>query len=74
MSMLYAYTTQAQVRAAFWSEHPDLPRRRIRNYSGNGLMYPTDTRCAFVDFVDYLSREHLISHALAHRVTLSGGR
>ena len=63
-------TTQRQVRAAFWEAHPDLPRRKIRNYSGNGTMYPTDTRVAFVDYVDFLSRDGQISQALAQRVTL----
>lgn len=63
-------TTQKQVRAAFWESFPDLPRRRIRDYSGHGLMFPTDTRCAFVDFVDYLSKCGEISQALAERITL----
>lgn len=64
------YTTQAQVRAAFWQEHPNLPRRKIRDYSGKGKMHVTDTRCAFVDYVDYLEKSGLISQALAQRVTL----
>ena len=63
-------TTQKQVRAAFWEAHPDLPRRKIRNYSGNGTMYQTDTRVAFVDYVDFLSKDGQISQALAQRVTL----
>lgn len=32
-------TTQAQVRAAFWCDHENVPgitRRKIKNYSGNG--------------------------------------
>jgi hypothetical protein len=69
-------TTQKQVRAAFWrmvSERkpPGVTRKRIPNYAGNGTMYNTDTRCAFADFVDQLSKEFLISSELAHRVTLS---
>ena len=64
-------TTQKQVRAAFWQSHPHLPRKKIRNYSGNGTMYPTDTRCAFVDFVDALSKAGQIGEALASRVTLN---
>ncbi len=35
-------------------------------------MYCTDTRVAFSDFVDFLSKDGSISHELAHRVTLSG--
>lgn len=66
-------TTQAQVRRAFWEAHPDrdqFPRKKITDYSGKGKMYCTDTRCAFTDFVDWLSRDGQISHELAHRVTL----
>lgn len=63
-------TTQRQVRAAFWAAHSDAERRRIPSYSGRGTMHVTDTRCAFADFVDYLSKAGEISHALAHRVTL----
>lgn len=62
--------TQKEVRAAFWEAHPGLPRRKIPNYSGNGTMHVTDTRCAFCDYVDMLSRSGEISEALAQRVTL----
>jgi hypothetical protein len=68
-------TNQKQIRAAFWEAFPDLPRRRYR-YSWNPndktaeLVFPIDTRCAFVDFVDQLQREGVISEALAERVTL----
>jgi hypothetical protein len=68
-------TSQAQIRAAFWQAFPDLPRRRYR-YSWNPrdksaeLVYPIDTRCAFVDFLDSLERNGQISEALANRATL----
>ena len=67
--------TQKDIRTAFWSVHPDLPRRRYR-YSWNQsdktaeLVYPTDTRCAFVDYVDQLQQSGEISEALAFRATL----
>ena len=64
------YANQAQIRKAFWEAHPDLPKKKIPDYSGKGKMYPTDTRCAFCDFVDYLHRDGQISDALANRVTL----
>jgi len=64
------YTNQKQIRAAFWEAHPTATRRRIADYSGNGKMYTTDTRCAFVDFVDHLSRSGIISESLANRATL----
>ena len=71
--MLYTYTTQAQVRAAFWRDHANVPgvtRRRITNYAGNGKMHNTDTRCAFCDYIDALSKNGEISAELADRVTL----
>lgn len=72
---MFTYTTQKQVRAAFWESYPDLPRRRYR-YSPNRsdktapLVYPIDTRCAFVDFVDFLEKSGDIGPDLADRVTL----
>lgn len=68
-------TNQKQIRAAFWQAFPNLPRRRYR-YSWNPkdktaeLVFPIDTRCAFVDFVDTLHRTGQISEALADRATL----
>lgn len=68
-------TNQKQIRAAFWDAFPDLPRRRYR-YSPNRsdknaeLVFPIDTRCAFVDFVDQLQRQGEISESLANRATL----
>jgi hypothetical protein len=64
------YTTQKQIRAAFWETFPDLPRRKIKDYSGIGLMYPTDTRCAFAGFIDHLEKSGQIAHDLADRATL----
>jgi hypothetical protein len=64
------YTTQAQVRKAFRQLHPHLSFRKITNYSGNGKMFCTDTRCAFVDWIDSLSKNGDISQELAERVTL----
>ena len=68
-------TNQKQIRAAFWTAHPTLPRRRYR-YSWSRsdktaeLVFHVDTRCAFVDYVDQLQRDGQISEALANRVTL----
>jgi hypothetical protein len=64
------YTAQREVRAAFWEAHPDAERKKTPDYSGNGTMHVTDTRCAFSDYVDSLSRNGEISQALAERVTL----
>ncbi len=71
--MGYRLTTQREVRREFWREHvgvKGVTPRRIKNYSGSGKMHNTDTRCAFADFVDYLSKSGAISSELAHRVTL----
>ena len=69
----YPITTQEQVRASFWEQcegYRGVSRKRITNYSGNGKMHNTDTRCAFVDFVDMLSKDRRVSSELAQRVTL----
>ena len=69
----YSMTTQKQVREAFWEAYEGqagITKRKITNYSGNGTMHTTDTRCAFVDFVDYLSKAGQISSELAGKVTL----
>lgn len=67
----YAYTTQQALRAAFWQQHPHLSRKNLKDYSGNGRMYTTDTRCAFVGWLDSLKRNGEVSQALAQRATLS---
>jgi hypothetical protein len=66
-------TTQKQIRAAFWLDHQGvkgISRRKITDHSGTGKMHNTDTRCAFVDYVDQLSKSGAISAELADRVTL----
>lgn len=74
MNHPYLYTTQRAIRAAFWRDHAGVAgvsRKRIKNYSGNGTMHNTDTRCAFTDYIDMLSRNGDISEELASRVTLA---
>jgi hypothetical protein len=65
-------TNQKQIRAVFWAAHPDLEAaaraRRTRSKPQN--YQNATTRCAFVDFVDALSRSGQISDALANRATL----
>jgi hypothetical protein len=67
---MHTYTTQRQVRRAFWEANPNLSRRQVTDHSGKGKMYLADTRMAFVDYVDALSKSGQISEALAERVTL----
>jgi hypothetical protein len=59
-------TRESQVRAAFWRDNPNMERRRGRCHNDQ----PTDTRCAFCDWVDYMVKSGRISASLAHRVTL----
>jgi hypothetical protein len=65
-------TNQKQVRAAFWNQLPDYLEGEARIFvkGRRQNQYPTDTRCAFVDFVDMLARNGDISESLAQRVTL----
>ena len=64
------YTTQKQVRAAFWESADSMNGDGITRRKLPDGDYTTDTRCAFVDFVDALARDGHISESLAQRVTL----
>lgn len=69
-------TTQKQIRAAFWAAHPTADRKRYpeRDWTREDKTrrdYCTDTRVAFVDFLDALHRAGEISDALAQRATLN---
>ena len=72
MKTRYDYTTQAQIRHAFWDEHPELdaiaPKRGTRSKGQNAQN--ADTRMTFIDWVDDRERSGRISSALADRVTL----
>lgn len=68
-------TNQKQIRAAFWEAHPTANRKKYpaRDWTREDKSnrdYCTDTRCAFVDYLDYLSRSGQITEALASRATL----
>lgn len=63
-------TNQRQLRQEFWATFPFLPRRKVADYSGKGKMFRTDTRCAFVAWLDSLSKNGDVSSALAYRATL----
>lgn len=65
----YTYTTQRQLRRAFWLAHPVLYHLHYRKAHGQND-YPADIRTRFVDFIDHLERAGEISQALAQRVTL----
>lgn len=65
-------TTQKEVRAAFWEQHPhfDEQARAAGIRSKRQNEHCATVRCAFVDFVDALQKNGEISEALARRVTL----
>lgn len=64
-------TNQKQIRAAFWETHP-LADRKLYPAPGDKTTrdYCTDTRCAFVDFIDHMARTGQIPESLAARATL----
>lgn len=64
-------TTQKEIRKLFWQENPNLDRKKITSYDGKGKMYKTDTRVAFVSFVDMLYSNGQISNNMVQKVTLS---
>lgn len=65
-------TTQKQVRAAFWQDHPsfDHQAREAGIRSKRQNEHCATVRCTFVDYVDVLEKNGEISEALAQRVTL----
>lgn len=62
------YTTQAQVRAAFWQGNEHL-RAQFRSKKRQNY-YNATIRSEFVEFVDMLARDGHISETLASNVTL----
>lgn len=72
--MSYAYTSQREVRAAFWQDFDGVngitSKQWTNAHDGTGRQYNATTRCAFCDYVDMLARDGLISERLAQRVTL----
>jgi hypothetical protein len=60
--------TQQEVRASFWNDNQNFKKDFRVNKRQN--QYSTDIRCAFVDYVDSLRKNGLISEKLANRVTL----
>ncbi len=63
-------TNLKDLRKLFWREHPGLSRKKIKNYTGNGTMHCTDTRCAFVDWLDAMQKSGQLTEGLAERATL----
>mgnify|MGYP001568628421 CR=1 FL=1 len=62
------YTSEAQVRKAFWQGNEHL--RSQYRHGKHQNEYTATIRSEFVEFVDMLARGGHISEALAQRVTL----
>lgn len=62
------YTTQKQIRDAFWGSHPGASRKTL--VYGDHVTFTCDTRCAFVEYIDMLARDGVITKKLASDVTL----
>lgn len=54
-------TTQKELRAQFWTDNPNVSRKRIKSHDGIGRMYTADTRAAFCEYIDALHRSGVIS-------------
>ena len=69
--MKYQFTSTRQLRTAFRREFKGkLDFRLIPDYSGDGKMYKADVRVSFINWLDYLHRENLISDRLARSATI----
>lgn len=58
-------TNQKDLRRMFWDDNPQCAKGRLRNGDR-----PTDTRVAWCDYVESMSRNGIISEAMAQRATL----
>ena len=61
----YTITSERELRRAFWRDNPHLQRRK-----GKQNDQPTDTRCAWVDWVDAQARGGSVSERIAQNATL----
>lgn len=59
-------TTQTEIRESFWEAHPQF----VRKHGATQNDYCADIRCTFVDYVDSLQRNGVISEELSSNVTL----
>lgn len=57
------------LRRVFWNNYPEFKEQYYRSYKTQND-YPTDVRCKWVDFVDLLEKNCVITDTLAQRATL----
>ena len=62
--MSYLYTTQKQIRAAFWFDNEHANRKKI------GCDYCTDTSVLFCDYIQQLYMSGYISDKMVDKATL----
>lgn len=60
--------TQTQIRNSFWESHPEFKEDYRKTYRQN--QYGATIRTAFCMYVDYLSKDDIISKSLLNKVTL----
>ena len=60
--------TQSQVRESFWQAFPEFKGSFRKTYRQN--QYNATIRSSFVDYVDSLCKDGLVTESLANRVTL----
>lgn len=60
--------TISEVRKSFWNEFPQFLNEYKKTKRQNE--YSCDCRCTFVNYVDYLQKDGVISEKLANKVTL----
>lgn len=68
-------TDEDDLRLAFWQAHPALYRRAATRFGCHPLdvrqnRHNTDTRCAFVEWLDHAARNGEVSAELAQTATL----
>ena len=64
------YTTEEEVCEAFFDTFPEYKQLEQYHKGVKQNQYPATVRCAFVNFVDMLSKNSDISEDLARSVTL----
>lgn len=64
----YSINSITGVRNDFWHSHPQFKNEYRKTYRQN--QYNATIRTCFVDYVDYLQKDGIISESLANRVTL----
>lgn len=64
--------TQKQIRANFWEYLKEVAPQYLKEYKASKRQndYNTDIRVAFVDYVNDLQRNGIITNNLAYKVTL----